>query len=187
MYVTALQTAVDVEFLPIIPESENRIITLGITNKSTQSTATEADRHLSVALTLFFVPVRFRTLSESETTVSESETAVSAAETTVSAAETIVSAAEMTVSATETTVSTAETPVSAAETTVSAAETTVSAAETTVFRPLKRPFSYFRTRKRYAKQRAPLCWLPGASMAHRRLLRPLELPRFKTHPKPLTF
>ena len=68
---------------------------------------------LSVALTLFFVPVRFRTLSESETAVSDSETA--------------------------------------AETTVSATETTVSAAETTVFRPLKRPFSYFRTRKRYAK------------------------------------
>ena len=76
-----------------------------------------------MALTLFFVPVRFRTLSESETAVSESETAVRAA----------------------------ETAVSAAETTVSAAETTVSAAETTVFRPLKRPFSYFRTRKRYAK------------------------------------
>ena len=76
-----------------------------------------------MALTLFFVPVRFRTLSESETAVSDSETAVSAAETTVSAA----------------------------ETTVSAAETTVSAAETIIFQPLKRPFSYFRTRKRYAK------------------------------------
>ena len=56
-----------------------------------------------MALTLFFVPVRFRTLSESETAVR-------------------------------------------------AAETAVSAAETTVFRPLKRPFSYFRTRKRYAKE-----------------------------------
>ena len=62
-------------------------------------------RKLSVALTLFFVPVRFRTLSESETTVSESETAVSAAETTVSTTETL-----------------AETNASAAETTVSANE-----------------------------------------------------------------
>ena len=63
------------------------------------------DTFLSVALTLFFVPVRFRTLSESETSVSNSETAVSAAETTVSAAETTVSAAEMAVSTAETTVS----------------------------------------------------------------------------------
>ena len=95
-----------------------------------QWVASGQDHYLSVALTLFFVPVRFRTLSESETAVSDSETTVSAAETTVSAA---------------------ETAVSTAETTVSAAETIVSAAETTVFRPLKRPFSYFRTRKRYAK------------------------------------
>ena len=53
---------------------------------------------LSVALTLFFVPVLFRTLSESETAVSESETAVRAAETAVSAAETTVSVAETTFS-----------------------------------------------------------------------------------------
>ena len=33
-------------------------------------------RYLSVALTLFFVPVLFRTLSESETAVSAAETAV---------------------------------------------------------------------------------------------------------------
>ena len=41
---------------------------------------------LSVALTLFFVPVRFRTLSESETVVLAAETVVSAAEKAVSAA-----------------------------------------------------------------------------------------------------
>ena len=93
-----------------------------------------------MAPTLFFVPVRFRTLSESETAVSDSETAVSDSEMAVSDSETAVSESETAVRA-------AETAVSA----VSAAETTVSAAETTVFRPLKRPFSYFRTRKRYAK------------------------------------
>ena len=87
------------------------------------------EKKLSVALTLFFVPVRFRTLSESETAISDSETAVSA----------------------ETTVSAAEKTVSAAEANDLAVEMTVSAAETTIFRPLKRPFSYFRTRKRYAK------------------------------------
>ena len=56
---------------------------------------------LSVALTLFFVPVRFRTLSESETIVSAADTVVSAAEAVVSAAETAVSDSETVVSDSE--------------------------------------------------------------------------------------
>ena len=76
----------------------------------------------------------------------------------------------MTVVAAETAVSAAETTVSAAETTVSAADTTVSAAETTVFRPLKQPFSYPRTRKRNAK----LHWI-----VHLLLRLPFSSPSFE--------
>ena len=63
-------------------------------------------------------------------------------------------------------VSKSETAVSGSEMAVSESETAVSAAETTVFRPLKRPFSYFRTRKRYAKILAVvfLVWEPSNSV-----------------------
>ena len=63
---------------------------------------------LSVALTLFFVPVRFRTLSESETAVSDFETAVLDSETIVLESETAVSESETTVSESESAVSESE-------------------------------------------------------------------------------
>ena len=60
---------------------------------------------LSAPLTIIFVPYRFRTHSESETTVSVSETAVSDSETAVSDSDAAVSDSDAAVSDSETAVS----------------------------------------------------------------------------------
>ena len=77
-----------------------------------QGQSVQANDHLlSATLTIIFVPVHFRTHSESETTVSNSETVVSDSETAVSESETAVSDSETAVSDSKTAVSEPETAV----------------------------------------------------------------------------
>ena len=89
---------------------------------STASGRQESYPLLSMALTLFFVSVRFRTLSESETAVSEFETNDLESETAISDSETTVSESETAISDSETTVSESETAHSESDTLVSESE-----------------------------------------------------------------